>query len=328
LFLYELIEMKKGKLKQITSNSKVIPMFPKLKNWKWNKFTMKFIKIPPDSTIMCRGVFATNLMLSVKKTAHRVAYDGRGAFAAEYDEYLDSNLLFNEPPEDLERVAVIRSDLRLAVTKKLVEYWKSAYGYSGKNHCIVPCTLSMDAKSDEPIPDLGFASDDVIFAYAGSSAKWQSFDLVEDFLSEMFESNPKAKALLLTRVDKPLDIQLKYPDRIKVAWVKPNQVHRYLNLCDYGIFLRNKSVTNQVASPTKYAEYLSAGLKVIISKHIGHYAELNEKNELGFNLDDDGFKGLTFNKLTSSDKEKLTKYAQSNYTKTSFDSEYLTLLNL
>jgi len=185
----------------------------------------------------------------------------------------------------------------------------------------------MEPKSTEPIPDLGFDKDDVIFAYAGSSAKWQSFDLVEEFLTEMFETNPKAKALLLTRADKPLDIQIKFPDRVKIAWVKPNQVHGYLNLCDYGILLRNKSITNEVASPTKYAEYLSAGLKVIISKHIGDYAELNEKNGLGINLDESGFKGLMLNKLTVEEKEKLAKYALTNYTKSSFNSAYLTLLN-
>jgi hypothetical protein len=55
-----------------------------------------------------------------------------------------------------------------------------------------------------------------------------------------------------------------------------------LDIADYGILLREKSITNKVASPVKCAKYLSRGLKVLISPEIGDYSDWVKNNDLGF----------------------------------------------
>ncbi len=55
----------------------------------------------------------------------------------------------------------------------------------------------------------------------------------------------------------------------------------YYRLCDYGLLLREKSITNKVASPVKFAEYLYAGLRVLISPEIGDYSEMVSYYNLG-----------------------------------------------
>ena len=52
--------------------------------------------------------------------------------------------------------------------------------------------------------------------------------------------------------------------------------------CDYGLIIRDESITNQVSSPVKFAEYLYAGLKIIISSNIGDYSKFVLDNDCGF----------------------------------------------
>ena len=54
-----------------------------------------------------------------------------------------------------------------------------------------------------------------------------------------------------------------------------------LSACDMGILIREDSVTNRVASPTKFAEYLSAGLQVIITNNIGDYSDFVKVHQCG-----------------------------------------------
>ena len=69
------------------------------------------------------------------------------------------------------------------------------------------------------------------------------------------------------------------------------------NASDFGILLRENRLVNNVASPTKFAEYIMAGLKVIISENVGDYSEIVTKNNYGF-------------VVTSSDLEDLRRLQQ------------------
>jgi hypothetical protein len=72
-----------------------------------------------------------------------------------------------------------------------------------------------------------------------------------------------------------------YVDRIAVKWLSPGQINAYLQACDYGLLIRETSVTNQVASPTKFAEYLQAGCKVVISPGIGDFSAFVQEHHCG-----------------------------------------------
>ena len=65
---------------------------------------------------------------------------------------------------------------------------------------------------------------------------------------------------------------------------------------------RESSVTNQVASPVKIAEYLSCGLKIIISKNLGDYSEMIEKYNLGYIIKNDN--SINLEKVNATEKEK------------------------
>ena len=83
-------------------------------------------------------------------------------------------------------------------------------------------------------------------------------------------TNDLVKGLILSKPHQIFDeLQLKFPNRIAVKFVDPSEVFCWLSAGDYGLLIRDKSVTNSCASPTKYAEYLLAGLRVISNKTTG-----------------------------------------------------------
>jgi len=61
----------------------------------------------------------------------------------------------------------------------------------------------------------------------------------------------------------------------------PSEINEIYNAADFGILFRDEILTNKVASPTKLAEYLLAGLPVLISREVGDYSELVSKYKFG-----------------------------------------------
>ena len=284
------------------ANALVLPMFPKVRYWKLNTIILFLICFfLGENKIWARGPFACNIAIYLKKLklVHRVLFDGRGAYQAELTEYNvveDSNVKNNI--EQIERIALLRSDAQLAVSTKLVEWWKEKYSYASNSYAIIPCTLS-DFFCKEFINESewmlareksGFKKEDIVLVYSGSSAGWQSFSLVDDFLHELFSKNVHVKLFFLSDAP-PSESRTfkKFPDRINTQWLKPEDVSSLLITADYGILIRESSITNKVASPVKFAEYLACGLQVLISEGIGDFTDFVKKEHCG----------LIFNEVTN-----------------------------
>ena len=77
-----------------------------------------------------------------------------------------------------------------------------------------------------------------------------------------------------------------FPTQVDCKWLSHSEVGKHLNACDYGILIREQSVTNQVAAPTKFAEYLMCGLKVLISEKMGDYSDFTVAHDCGVVVSD------------------------------------------
>ncbi len=329
----------KKSIKQHFSGAIVLPMFPKQKNWKKNKLILKllFLFIGKQS-IWCRGVFAGNLALNLKKRmgVKKIVFDGRGAYKAEYNEYLSKIVEGKNEIAELENNVIHHSDCRIAVSEKLVEYWRNEYDYKMDSHVVIPCTLNNDVEfffpSKEVIieirKELGFDDKDIVFVYSGSSADWQSLVIVDDFIFMQMQMNATIKFMLLANTKlEHLKTYKQFPERIIQKWVKAHEVGDYLSAADYGIVIRENSITNQVASPTKFAEYLNAGLSVLISENIGDFSSFTKQNNCGHIISDFS-SDYNFTKLPYSEKVKNFNLAQKYFTKDVFSSGYETILNV
>jgi hypothetical protein len=281
------------KIKAELPKAVVVPMVPRMRNWRMNRFLLNIlVGTRSTSCIIARSVLATNLALET--TVKKIVYDGRGAIAAEWKEYnvVDDPELLSQI-EALEKNAVLNSDQRIAVSNKLINYWKEKFDYRGDEHVVIPCTLNkafekfkLDKETvQETRESLGIENYEIAFVYAGSLAGWQSFDLMYPFLKLLLQQKDH-KVVFYSDIDPAIEkLEKEFPSQIIRRKIDPREMPAYLAACDYGFLIREKSVTNSVASPLKFAEYLASGLKIFMSDGIGDYSTMLQNNEWGWIYD-------------------------------------------
>ncbi len=322
-------------IKRHAPDAIVWPMVPQMKRWKWNTMLVALVCFfLRPSGLLARGVFATWMALRLRERGwvRRVGFDGRGAYAAEWEEYrlIDDDALITQF-RPLEKEAVQHSDVRLAVTEALVRHWQERYAYTGDAHVVVPCTLG---STHRPVGSIGaregslFGPDDVVLVYSGSTAGWQSFGLLERLLSTIMDDQPAVKVLFLSKADaNNAALQARYPGRVFVQWLDPAAVSRMLAICDHGVMVREDTITNRVASPTKFGEYLAAGLPVITSAQLGDCSEQVRMFDLGL-VYDPAHPLPRLTPTTAARRAAMIEFAQRHYTKRAFDTAYVKLLGV
>lgn len=327
----------KQKIKNELPGAIVLPMFPKMKYWNKNKFLLSlYCKMYKPNMIIARSVMASKLALLMRENSNceRFVYDGRGAIAAEWQEYKvvnDDNLLSSISA--YEKEVILNSDFRIAVSNALVNLWKDTYGYSKQDHVVIPCTLNSDfeevqiskEKIGEKRTQLNLNETDTVFVYSGSVAGWQSFDILFSFIEPLLKKSSNNKIVFFSPQDSNIDkLQKLFPVQVLRKHLNSNQVSEFLIVGDYGLLIREDSLTNQVASPVKFAEYLACGLKVIISQKLGDYTELAEQKKWGYTYTNFNSSVLTPD-LDS--KQKISREAISFFSKKNYVYHYKQLLS-
>jgi len=315
----------------------VFPMVPRMSNWKSNGFLLKLIcRVYKPEAIIARSVMAAKLALLMRDSGlcKKVAYDGRGAIASEWREYqvVDDNNLLSHISE-YENEVIHKSDFRLSVSNALVALWREKYHYLGNEYVVIPCTLGegfstskiTDAAILEKRNELKLAHDDVVFIYSGSLAGWQSFDLTRSFIEPILKHDKKNKIVFFSPSDPSIEKLIgAFPSQVVLKHLDSSKVHEYLIVGDYGLLIRENSETNKVASPVKYAEYLSSGLKVIISANLGDYTTLSHEKNWGYlytSFDEHQVKPKLSEKLA------LSAEAIGMFTKRHYLPQYQTLID-
>src|SRR6185436_983851 len=320
----------KAKIKKEVADAIVLPMLPKANYWKFSILVFMFVCLfLGEKIVIARGVLACNVALGVRKTGiiKKVCYDGRGAIAAEWEEYKVApykNLI--NTIDTLEKNAVLNTDYRISVSTKLVEYWNGRFAYTGSAHVIIPCTLNSDFRAlqgnvQSLRKEYGYGADDLILIYSGSVSGWQSFGILYAFLSPFINENKSHKILFMsggdTNIKKLVD---EFPQQVSTRWAEHTDVQKILSIGDYGILIREKSTTNKVASPVKFAEYLSAGLKILISEEIGDYSDFVKENNCG-QVVKEGEKIKT-GKVPLEEKQRMIELVTKYFTKQSQINNY------
>jgi glycosyltransferase involved in cell wall biosynthesis len=325
------------KIKREMPSAIVLPMLPRMTSFGFNTLMLFFVLLFLNQrSVIARNVLAARIALRLRSFLKlKVCFDGRGAIAAEWNEYQVVPLQeWKNSIHTWEKLVVLNVDFRIAVSEELVKYWNERYGYSENKHVVIPCTLNTSFRPEilkqkeieNARKKMKFDADDIILVYSGSTAGWQSFDLLQGFLQKIINNNKNIKVLFLSEKDKNVDqLKAEFPDKIFQTFVKHSEVSGILKSCDIGILIREKSVTNQVASPTKFAEYLSAGLPVIISEGIGDYTSFVKQNDCGWVLDESP---LQMNRLNISERNRLLQLVNDHFTKKSHNASYTNLIQL
>ncbi|HKC68186.1 MAG TPA: hypothetical protein VKG26_08145 [Bacteroidia bacterium] len=322
----------KNRLKKLSPMAIVLPAFPGLKNFQYTSLLLFFVCLVTGERIaICRNVFCTKMALRVRRWGmlKKIVFDGRSAMSAEISEYdvFPVDYLRNNV-KSFESYVVNNADYRMAVSQQLVNYWQGNFGYKQNNHVVIPCTLdrkyfnqdtfTINSKVYKIREELGIKDDDTVFVYSGSTAPWQSFELLEKIFLPILVNNKKNKILFLSKENGDNKrLKNKFPEQVYIKWVEHQDVLIHLQCCDYGILVREQSDTNKVASPTKFAEYLYAGLKVLVSKNLGDFSSFVTEHNCGYIIDESNSLKNKFEKTDETVKKKCFDLANQYFKKES-----------
>ena len=119
-------------------------------------------------------------------------------------------------------------------------------------------------------------------------------------------------------------------DEYLLANVSHDEVNGFLNASDLGILLRENHTLNKVASPGKLGEYLSSGLNVLTTMHIGNYSQKMQEENIGILLDDIYDDNEVLEKVgnfkSNISKEELSKWASDNFSVQAYKDRYISAL--
>ena len=314
---------------------------------KRNTYAMKILsdtiqKLKPD-IVHCRVYPSTLIALKTRKKDkldYKIIFDARGVYPEQILERSSGIVgkLRYHYWKHLEKQMLKESDLTTGVTTTFVSHFKKIHPSANLKY--IPCCVKLD--NDIPRNEilelrknLEFSNSEIIAVYSGNlSAKYSSVNYIAEIFSNLYNNENKFRFLILTKSNtEKLESLLKDKnllDKTNILNLKPQEVPIYLSICNIGVLFREKSIVNEVAMPTKFAEYLSCGLPVIVSESIKGVAEIVKEKELGIVQDNSDITPENVKKLLSINSEKcreVSKLFSIQAVARQYYDEYLKLLN-
>lgn len=181
------------------------------------------------------------------------------------------------------------------VTDALEEYIKMNYHISDKaKFFIIPCaTDTQQFIVKEHLEDrkryrdkYGIEDNEIVFIYSGGVSPWQCVDkTIELYKKTADNMDIKTRMLVFSHRREEIK-QLAGDDRrIQVDSYPPDELIHVLHAGDFAFLLRENSITNNVAFPNKYLEYVQSGMKIITTPYVKEIARQIAQYDLGYLYD-------------------------------------------
>lgn len=251
--------------------------------------TIKYIVHRFDIKILhARNFFSAFLAVIIKtllKPNLKILYDSRGLAV---EERIFSGQLKSFPGrivKGIEKMVVKKSDAIVVVSDRLNEYMHLRHGklLNGKvtvinNKTTIPSLKGFELKKLKP-------TDEYIGVYCGSVASWQNIDgMFELFRVGLYKfNNIRFKVITWQKeiFESRLSADLELFGKIDVISEEQHKVFDHLIKCNFGIIFRENNLISNVSSPLKFAEYLVAGLPVLVNEGIGDAEKIISKYKVG-----------------------------------------------
>lgn len=119
--------------------------------------------------------------------------------------------------------------------------------------------------------------------YVGSTTKYQMIPQIISFLSSMSSEINLSMTFFVPAISNSYVEKLCKGKGFEycIKNISNEEIGRLLPKFHYGFLLREDHILNKVASPVKFYEYVSSGLRIISTKYVGDYSELIKENNLG-----------------------------------------------
>lgn len=327
---------------QIENVSITLPekfFFPRVNAYLLNRIINTKCKGSDRVVIFSRMLYGKEIKILKRLSSKEIVfiYDARGASKAEHEYDLTKKgmnkvqlqKLLNHISE-VERDAVVNADRIFCVSNVLMKYLSQEYGVNEDKFFIYPC-LSDSNKfyysqtlRENMREKLGYNSSAHVYLYSGGlKNKYHLVGETLEFLNNVAKNDKEARFLFLSKDEYDENELLKdysyLKGKITVRCVPNEEVVNYLNAADFGLLFRDNVIMNNVASPSKFAEYILCGLPTIISEGVGDYSELCVKENLGIKIKDFKLTEADANRLIENDfsREKIAFFGSQNLSKQS-----------
>lgn len=171
-----------------------------------------------------------------------------------------------------------RINYAICVTNSMKKVYENRYKFAKCNY-IVYSILPIELSTTEFILNSDVNVDDTVeVIYCGGMQQWQNIDLMLDVINKNLLG--KVHYTILTGNVKEMKEKIQLlninNENVEITTCPSNELIKYYAKAHYAFILRDTSVVNQVANPTKLVEYLFYGLvPIVLSPSIGDYQELN-----------------------------------------------------
>ena len=150
-----------------------------------------------------------------------------------------------------------------------------------KDTYVIPCCVNHitdDSKRKEMRTQMGIADNEIVVVYSGTTAAYQHLDdLTIPFMKALSALNNKIRLAFFSSEEGKIRTMLEKAgmdtQNIVIRNFQQHEVGAALTACDAGILIRRPTLVNRVANPVKIAEYLAAGLPIIIENGVGGVAD-------------------------------------------------------
>ncbi|MCK5611940.1 hypothetical protein KAR91_59270 [Candidatus Pacearchaeota archaeon] len=269
-----------------------------LKMNKLTKNVQKFIDNYKDENliIFCQNYYMGFIGCLIKRhmTNIHVHIDFKGVVPEEHLMYGESNIFINVMSyvgaKIFERNIFKYGDSFSAVSYNFKKYFENKYRIGSRPFIVLPSSVDTDkfffenARRKTYRKKLGYEDSDIVIIYSGSLKKWQQPEVIFKFFLEASKQVSYKFLILTFDTDKANRLLYKYTipkENITILAVSPLDVTNYLNASDICLLIRKDDIVNNVASPTKFGEYLVTKNKIIISKGVGDFSTLIAKSNYG-----------------------------------------------
>jgi glycosyltransferase involved in cell wall biosynthesis len=200
---------------------------------------------------------------------------------------------------EFEKQALKEADLKVMVSSRMNSFFKEKYQLRDLPYVLVPCCVRSNefmitAEERNRLRQKRGITNKFVILYLGTLSIWQWPDAMFNLFSQFHQANRESILYLMIPEydhEKARDYIRQYElpeESYLLEEVAHQEVGKVIGMADAGLLLRESHPVNLVSSPTKFGEYLAAGVPVILTKGIGDYSAMAEELSVGITLSLDG----------------------------------------